>query len=101
MPVLFIKRDPNTLCAYRSDHNRHRCISFTLTIIRPEDAKIGADPTLIGAHKWLYSWETAVKKHRFQLIPLLINLIDFVWTGEGRIHNQEPLEILNVEFAGK
>ena len=74
---------------------------FYIDHFRPEGAKIGADPTLIGAHKWLYSWETAVKKHRFQLIPLLINLIDMVWTGDERIQNQDPLEILNVEFAGE
>ena len=74
---------------------------FYIDDFRPEDAKIGADPTLIGAHKWLYSWETAVKKHRFQLIPLVKNLIDIIWTGDGRIQNQDPLEILNVEFAGK
>ena len=74
---------------------------FYIDDFRPEDAKIGADPTLIGAHKWLYSWETAVKKHRFQLIPLLKNLIDFIWTGDGRIQNQDPLEILDVQFAGE
>ena len=74
---------------------------FYIDDFRPEDAKIGADPTLIGAHKWLYSWETAVKKHRFQLIPLVKNLIDLIWTGDGRIQNQDPLEILNVEFAGE
>ena len=68
---------------------------------RPENAKIGADPTLIGAHKWLYSWETAVKKHRCQLIPLVKNLIDIIWTGDGRGQNQDPLEILNGEFAGE
>ena len=73
---------------------------FYIDDFRPEDAKIGADPTLIGAHKWLYSWETAVKKHRFQLLPLVKNLIDLIWTGDGRIQNQDPLEILNVEFAG-
>ena len=74
---------------------------FYIDHFRPENAKIGADPTLIGAHKWLYSWETAVKKHRFQLIPLLKNLIDFIWTGDGRIQNQDPLEILDVQFAGE
>ena len=74
---------------------------FYIDDFRPEDAKIGADPTLIGAHKWLYSWETAVKKHRFQLLPLVKNLIDLIWTGDGRIQNQDPLEILNVEFAGE
>ena len=74
---------------------------FYIDHFRPENAKIGADPTLIGAHKWLYSWETAVKNHRFQLIPLVKNLIDIIWTGDGRIQNQDPLEILNVEFAGE
>ena len=74
---------------------------FYIDDFRPEDAKIGADPTLIGAHKWLYSWETAVKKHRFQLIPLVKNLIDLIWTGDGRIQNQDPLEILDVQFAGE
>ena len=74
---------------------------FYIDDFRPEDAKIGADPTLIGAHKWLYSWETAVKKHRFQLLPLVKNLIDLIWTGDGRVQNQDPLEILDIEFAGE
>ena len=74
---------------------------FYIDDFRPEDAKIGADPTLIGAHKWLYSWETAVKKHRFQLLPLVKNLIDLIWTGDGRIQNQDPSEILDIEFAGE
>ena len=67
---------------------------------RSENAKIGADPTLIGAHKWIYSWQPAVEKYKFELKPVAKNLIDNIWTGDDRIRNQDPLEILQTKFSG-
>ena len=69
-------------------------------MFRSENSKIGADPTLSGAHKWLQSWQPAVEQYNFELIPVTQNPIDNIWKGIDRVRNQEPLEILDIEFAG-
>lgn len=79
---------------------KQKLIFFINLRFRPENAKIAADPTLIGAHKWISQWQPAVEKYRFQLIPKVQNPIDKIWTGNDRVRNQDPLEILDIEFSG-
>ena len=67
----------------------------------PENAKIGADPTLTGAHKWISSWTPAVKKYHFELVPVSRNLIDNIWKDDSRERNKDPLEILDIKFSGR
>ena len=55
---------------------------------------------MIGAHKWISSWEPAVKSHGYVLNALDKNPIDDIWVGEDRKRNQDPLEIHPLEFAG-
>ena len=55
---------------------------------------------MIGAHKWISSWQPAVEKYQFELVPVSTNLIDNIWKDDSRIRNQEPLEILDIEFSG-
>ena len=55
---------------------------------------------MIGAHKWISQWQPAVEKYRFQLIPVTENPIDRIWTGNDRVRNQDPLEILDIGFTG-
>ena len=54
----------------------------------------------MGAHKWINYWKPAVEKLEFDLMPIERNLIDEIWLGEDRKRNQEPLEILPLEFSG-
>ena len=73
---------------------------FVYSYQRPQNAKIGADPTLTGAHRWISSWKPAVEKHNFEFVPVSRNLIDNIWKDDSRKRNYDPLEVLDIKFSG-
>ena len=68
-------------------------------ICRPDGSKVGADPSLTGAHTWL-DWEKQLKSANLVLVPLEVNPIDKVWTTGRPQRSTAPLEIHDVKYAG-